>query len=363
MQLCKTYKGLTVFVTGHTGFKGTWLTLWLHLLGAKVIGYSQKPPTTPNHFDLIGLQNRICHIIGDVQDAAHLRHAIGEHQPEIVFHLAAQPIVLHSYTNPKETFDVNSGGTVNVLEAMRHCPSVKAGVMITSDKCYENVEWIWGYRENDPIGGKDPYSASKAMAELVVGSYRDSFFQNGPAVATARAGNVIGGGDFSDFRIVPDTMKALMEQVPIEVRSPKSVRPWLHVLEPLWGYLLLGSKLLHEGNRFAQSWNFGPKENLGIEVEALVKKAVAYWGSGEVRDVSAPGGKKEMGLLRLNWDKAAHVLGWSPQTDWQEAIKKTVDWFKVYQQKPSELFNYSSTCIKEYDHALSTNPTCGILPY
>ena len=263
----KSYDGLTVLVTGHTGFKGSWLTAWLLELGANVVGYSlEEPPTQPSNFEVMGLSRLINDVRGDIRDFPALQNAIVEYRPDVIFHLAAQPIVLHSMTKPKLTMDTNAGGTVNVLEAMRTTTSARALVSITTDKVYENKEWLWGYRETDRLGGHDPYSASKGMAELAIASYRDSFFppnkyeEHGVAVASVRAGNVIGGGDFADFRLVPDCMRALMAGEPIGIRNPLSVRPWQHVLEPLSGYLWLGAKLLQGGPDLAGAWNFGPQE-------------------------------------------------------------------------------------------------------
>lgn len=329
------FKGLKVLVTGHTGFKGSWLSIWLRELGADVVGYSLPPPTSPSNFELSNLSQKIVHVIGDIRDYQSLKETIHLHKPQLVFHLAAQPIVLHSYRNPKETFDVNAGGTVNVLEAARECDSIKAMVMITSDKCYENQEWLWGYREGDTLGGPDPYSASKAMAELVISSYRKSFFEKGKQtfVASARAGNVIGGGDFSDFRLVPDSMKALMKKEPIIVRNPNSVRPWLNVLEPLSGYLWIAAKLLQEGASFAEAWNVGPLETDGITAQQMVEKAIELWGSGDwIHPPSTGNVYAEMGLLRLNWDKASHRLKWRPAYTWEQAVATTVSWFKKYDE-------------------------------
>lgn len=327
MGLTQIFEGINVLVTGHTGFKGSWLSLWLCELGAHVIGYSLPPPTTPSNFEAIGLQEKITHIIGDIRDNEHLQSVIKQHQPSVIFHLAAQPLVLRSYEDPKETFDVNVGGTVNVLEAARHCPAVKAVVIVTTDKCYENREWIWGYRENDTLGGNDPYSASKAMAELSTTSYRRSF---STVVASARAGNVIGGGDFSDFRLVPDSMKALMDHQPVKVRNAHSVRPWLHVLDPLSGYLWLAALLLEKGSQYAEAWNFGPLEQEAVTTKALVEKAIELWGDGDWVDGSDPHAKPEMGMLRLNWDKAANRLKWRPTYNWEQALEQTVSWFKEY---------------------------------
>ena len=342
------FNGLTVLVTGHTGFKGSWLTMWLLELGAKVVGYSLEPPTNPNLFDIARLETKITHIIGDVCDFPKLNQTLTQHQPQVIFHLAAQPIVLHSYEKPKETFDVNVGGTINLLEATRNCHSVKAVVVITTDKCYENQNWIFGYRENDRLGGHDPYSASKAMAELAVVSYRNSFTQDlSCSIATARAGNVIGGGDFSPYRLLPDTMKALMNRKTISVRNPQSIRPWLHVLDPLNGYLLLAQKLLEEEEAYAEGWNFGPHESEGVSVQTMVEKTIELWGGGRWINASTPYTKPEMGLLRLNWDKAANRLKWRPNFSCQEALQETVSWFKSYEKNMS-MWEVSMEHIKEY---------------
>jgi CDP-glucose 4,6-dehydratase len=350
------YDGLTVLVTGHTGFKGSWLALWLRELGANVIGYSLEPPTQPSNFEITGLQNQITHVIGDILDLKKLQTVIAEHRPQIIFHLAAQAIVLDSYEHPRHTFEVNSTGTINVIEAARLCPAVKALVMITTDKCYENREWVWGYCEKDALGGNDPYSASKAMAELAIASYRKSFFNTtGPALASARAGNVIGGGDFSAHRIVPDSMKALLAGQPIQVRNPNSVRPWLNVLDPLSGYLWLGACLLKYGHTYAQAWNFGPLEQRGIPVQALVEKAIALWGEGSWHCAEKQLPKPEMGLLRLNWDKVAHTLCWQPVYNWEEAIAETVDWFKAYRTK-ADMYEICRQHIQNYnDQAAEKN--------
>lgn len=328
------FENVTVLITGHTGFKGSWLALWLQELGAKVIGYSLPPPTVPNNFDISCIAEGMINIQGDVRDFKHLNQVLDEHQPAIIFHLAAQPIVLHSFQFPKETFDINVGGTVNILEAGLQCPSVKAMLMVTSDKCYENQEWIWGYRENDPLGGHDPYSASKSMAEKAIASYRASFCthkKNTPAIASVRAGNVIGGGDFSSLRIVPDCMKALMNHEPISVRNPFSVRPWLNVLDPLSGYLSLAAHLLVHGHQFAEAWNFGPLEQQAVDVQTLVEKAIELWGEGDWQNSNDIDAKPEMGLLRLNWDKAANRLHWRPTYNWIEGLQQTVDWFRAFE--------------------------------
>lgn len=333
-ELNKAYSGKTVFVTGHTGFKGAWLALMLRYLGAKVIGYALPPLTSPNLFDLVQLNKEIVHIEGDICDYSFLRNAISEHQPDILFHLAAQPIVLEGYENPKLTFDVNSGGTVNVLEALREIQKTQACLIITTDKCYENNHWSWGYRENDTLGGKDPYSASKTMAEIAVEAYRSSFFTSKEDdklfLATARAGNILGGGDFSPFRIIPDCIRALSKGSPIQVRNPKSARPWLYVLDALAGYLHLGARLMNGERDKADAWNFGPKEVCGVTVQELVERCIALWDSGEWEDLSDSNSAKEMPFLRLNWDKAANLLNWKPQYCWEMALNETLQWYATY---------------------------------
>jgi CDP-glucose 4,6-dehydratase len=348
------FNDVTVLVTGHTGFKGSWLAIWLNQLGAKVVGYALEAPTDPSNFVASRLADHIIDVRGDVRDLDKLQQTIVEYQPQIIFHLAAQSNVLHSFSRPKETYQTNVIGTINVLEAIRATDSVKALVSITSDKCYANKEWLWGYRENDQLGGHEPYSASKAMAELAIASYRDSFFpaekytEHGVAIASTRAGNVIGGGDFADFRLVPDCMRALMAGQPIEVRNPYSVRPWELVLEPLSGYMWLAVCLLREGPKFASPWNFGPIEQKGITTGAIAEKSIELWGSGSWQhpDIEAP--KVEMGLLRLSWDKAANYLDWRPAYTWEEALAETVDWFKNYQQNPLEMYEICIRHIQEY---------------
>ncbi|MCA9936739.1 MAG: CDP-glucose 4,6-dehydratase [Anaerolineales bacterium] len=335
-----TYQGMTVLVTGHTGFKGSWLTAWLLEMGANVVGFSlPDPPTTPSNFAVCNLVPLMTDVRGDVGDYTAVSHLIATHQPTLIFHLAAQPIVLRGVAEPKLTFDTNSGGTVNILEAVRHTDSVKGVVVITTDKVYENQEWLWGYRENDRLGGHDPYSASKAMAELATAAYRSTFFapetydQHGVAIATARAGNVIGGGDFGSYRLVPDCMKALMAGQPIGVRNPLSVRPWQHVLEPLSGYLWLGAKLFSDGPASGEAWNFGPQEQRGLSTREIAEELIARWGSGSWVHTQPGYAKVETGLLRLSWDKAADRLGWQPVYPWKQALGEIVDWFKAHQQQ------------------------------
>ena len=339
-------------VTGHTGFKGSWLSVWLNELGASVIGYSLDPPSVPSNFEVSHLAERVVDVRDDVRNLDGLRGVIEEHHPQVVFHLAAQPIVRESYADPKTTFDVNVGGTVNVLEAVRQTDSVKAVVCITTDKCYENQEWVWGYRESDTLGGHDPYSASKAMAELAISSYRRSFFpvekydEHRVAVASARAGNVIGGGDWGQDRLVPDCMRALMAERAIPIRNPGYVRPWQLVLESLSGYLWLAARLLQEGGRFAEAWNFGPSEQVAVTVRELMEKLIALWGAGEWKDVSAGDAVHETGLLRLSCEKAANHLGWRPAYSWHEAVAETVDWYKRYAGGGSDAGMYE-TCVEQ----------------
>jgi CDP-glucose 4,6-dehydratase len=328
------FEGKTVLVTGHTGFKGSWLTMWLVMLGANVVGYSlEEPPTSPSNFEAARLSRYITDIRGDIGDYEKLCRTVERYRPQIVFHLAAQPIVLRSFEQPRQTFHTNALGTINTLEAIRTNESVKAAVSITTDKVYENQEWFWGYRESDKLGGHDPYSASKAMAELAVAAYRHSYFsaENAPAVATVRAGNVIGGGDFADYRLVPDCMRALMNGRPIAVRNPLSVRPWQHVLEPLSGYLWLAANLYQHGHEYAEAWNFGPSEQIGVTAAELAEKLVALWGSGSWIQTNPELAKAETGLLRLSWEKSASRLGWRPVYTWEEALTEIVDWFKAFQ--------------------------------
>lgn len=352
------YEGLNVLVTGDTGFKGAWLAIWLNELGARVNGFSLPPLTQPNLYTLSHLNERIHHIEGDLRDASLLKKTISETRPTIIFHLAAQAIVLQSYADPVDTFSSNVMGTINLLEAARACPDVKAVVVVTTDKCYENRDWNWGYRENDTLGGHDPYSASKAMAELAVAAYRHSFFQNSAAIATARAGNVIGGGDFSANRIIPDAMRALMARQPIRVRNSASVRPWMHVLDPLCGYLTLGAQLLLHGQAYADAWNFGPLEQRGVSVQDLVEKAISLWGEGDWIDATNPNAPQEKSMLRLNWDKAAHDLSWKPSYSWEEALKETVDWFKAYalHRKDPHLIDLYGICAQHIAQFCSKVP-------
>ena len=345
-----------VLITGHTGFKGSWLSVWLTELGADVIGYSLEPPTKPSMFEAINLQDKITHIIGDVRDDKHLLTVFNKYQPEFVFHLAAQPIVRLSYREPKLTYETNVMGTVNVLEAIRKTESVRVGVIITSDKCYENKEWIYGYRESDPMGGYDPYSSSKGCAELVVSAYRRSFFsperynEHKVSLSSARAGNVMGGGDWGQDRLVPDCVRELSRNRIIAIRNPDAVRPWQHVLEPLSGYLLLSSKMYQEGDRYAGAWNFGPPDSDIITVEEIVKKIIFYWGGGEYKAEVSSKNPHEAKLLKLDCSRAHSLLGWDSAYNIDETLKETVEWYKKYYEgtKSKELYKFTVEQIKEY---------------
>ena len=345
------FKGKTVLVTGHTGFKGSWLSIWLKELGAKVIGYALEPYTSRDNFIVTKLENKITHIIGDIRDYDKLKRVFDIHKPEFVFHLAAQPIVLISYKEPKMTFDTNVGGTVNLLECCRNSNSVKVIVNVTTDKCYENREWIWSYRENDPMGGIDPYSSSKGCSELVTAAYRNSFFKkNGVALASARAGNVIGGGDWQESRIMPDCYRALIQGKPISIRSPHAIRPWQHVLEPLSGYLLLAVKMSLDGEKYADVWNFGPNYSSVISVRELTEKVIKYWGSGRINITQQLNKPYEAKLLSLDISKARYLLNWEPSLNIDEAIKLTTEWYKS--KKCNYDFNVSQ--IKYYSDKWNT---------
>ena len=344
------YEGRRVFVTGHTGFKGSWLTFWLLSLGAHVTGYSLEPPTEPALFDKLGLADRIDHNIGDIRDLKHLQGVMIAAQPEIVFHLAAQPLVRLSYDEPVETFEVNVMGSVNVLEAARKTHGVSAVVNVTSDKCYENREWEFAYRENDPLGGYDPYSASKGAVEIVTAAYRQSFFadESVAAVATGRAGNVIGGGDWALDRIVPDCIRALAACEPIAVRNPDAVRPWQHVLEPTSAYLWLASRLFTGGHDYEGSWNFGPLSGGNLTVREVVERVIGEWGSGEwVGPAAGSVSVHEARFLKLDCAKAADVLGWHPTWTAADALRETTSWYRrLHEGEPAE--KLTAECLSAY---------------
>jgi CDP-glucose 4,6-dehydratase len=327
--LVSAWAGRRVLVTGHTGFKGSWLSLWLHMMGAEVTGFALPPPTEPSLFALARLDELVTHVEGDVRDLTAVRAAVEAARPEMVFHLAAQPLVRLSYREPVETYATNVMGTVNVLEAARRAIDLRTIVCVTSDKCYENREWVWPYRESDPMGGHDPYSSSKGCAELVVAAYRRSFFENGPLLASVRAGNVIGGGDWAADRLLPDLVRAFEAGVAPLVRSPKSVRPWQHVLEALGGYLLIAERLLAGERRFADGWNFGPSEDDARPVSWIVERLRAAWGdeAGAARHDAGPR-PHEAGLLRLDCAKARAALGWRPVLSLEQALDWIVEWHK-----------------------------------
>jgi CDP-glucose 4,6-dehydratase len=323
------WRDRAVLVTGHTGFKGGWLCTWLLDLGARVTGFALAPPTTPSYYVRCGLADRVATHLADIRDAAALRAALTAARPRVVFHLAAQPIVRRSYAEPLETISVNVLGTATLLEAVRDAPTVEAVVVVTSDKCYENVERSRGYREDDALGGHDPYSASKAAAEVVAAAYRSSFFAtSGPRVATVRAGNVIGGGDWAADRLVPDAMRAVARGEPIRIRNPASVRPWQHVLEPLGGYLRLAERLASSA-AYAGGWNFGPRDTDGVSVGALADLIVGQWEGARWVPTPEDDPPHEAGLLRLDWRKARTRLGWQPQLALKEAVQLTVDWYRA----------------------------------
>jgi len=344
------YKDKKVLVTGHTGFKGTWLCLWLKILRAKVIGYSLEPNTKPSMFEALNLSKDLIHIVGDIRNEQNLLKIFQEYQPEIVFHLAAQPLVRLSYREPKETFETNAMGTVNLLECVRKTSSIKAIINITSDKCYENKEWVWGYRENDPMGGHDPYSASKGVSEIITSSYRNSFFcDNNTSIASARAGNVIGGGDWAEDRLIPDCIRALINNQTIEIRNPHATRPWQHVLEPLSGYLLLGSLLLQGTNNFSEAWNFGPSDNDILNVLNVTEQIISTWGTGECKILNNKNNLHEANLLKLDISKAFSRLKWRPVYHVHQAISETVNWYKeYYNNKSTEIYDFTLNQISNY---------------
>lgn len=352
-MFANTYAGRRVFVTGHTGFKGSWLCAWLLELGAELAGYSLGPVSEPSCFAALGLSARMRDLRGDVRDAAALRKALDDFAPELVFHLAAQPLVRQSYADPVETFTTNINGTLNILEAMRHCQSVAAGVIITSDKCYRNDEWIYGYRETDRLGGSDPYSASKGCAEFVARSYFESFFQGSPACATARAGNVIGGGDWAKDRIVPDCARAWAQGRSVAIRSPSATRPWQHVLEPLSGYLWLGSCLLRNQSHGAagpagQAYNFGPPADATHTVGELVNALEAFW-PGFHSQMDNADGPRECTLLKLCCDKALAELDWRATMDFGKTVELTADWYRCfYEAEPASMLDFTLGQIAQY---------------
>jgi len=331
LEIFEFFRGKRVFVTGHTGFKGVWLTFLLKEIGAEVMGYALPPESGPSHFLLLGMQDRINHVFGDVCDAANLNASIQSFQPEIVIHLAAQALVKKSYDDPVRTFDTNVMGSVNLLDAVRSCSAVRSLVCITSDKCYENLEWVWGYRENDQLGGHDPYSASKAAAEIVFSAYARSFpaFRRTLGAATARAGNVIGGGDWALDRVVPDCIRAIENGLPIKLRNPNSTRPWQHVLEPLSGYMILAAKLYKQPEQFSGSWNFGPSTSEVRSVYDVATSIIDTLGRGNIEIVGCQDQHHEARLLQLNCDKAHQELDWHPRWGVQKTLSATAEWYQA----------------------------------
>ena len=326
------WRGKRVFLTGHTGFKGSWLSLWLQNLGAQVHGLALESPTTPNLFTVAQVEAGMAsHTIGDIRDLAVVQKTMQTAQPDIVIHMAAQPLVRLSYAEPVETYATNVMGTVHVLESARSTPSVKAIVVVTTDKCYENKEWAWGYRENEPMGGHDPYSNSKGCAELVTSAYRNSFLQNsGIAVASARAGNVIGGGDWAADRLVPDILRAFEQNQPVTIRNPHATRPWQHVLEPLSGYLTLAEHLVTQGQTYAEGWNFGPKDDDAQPVQWIVEHMVNSWSNGASWQQDGGTHPHEANYLKLDISKAKARLGWQPRWPLATALENITVWHQAY---------------------------------
>jgi len=351
--LKKVYAGRRVLVTGHTGFKGSWLALWLSSLGAEVIGYALDPYTGQDNFVIAQVAEPITDVRGDVRDLDMLSKVVSTYRPEFVFHLAAQALVRRGYESPKETYDVNVGGTVNLFECCRSSGSVKVIVNITSDKCYENKEWLWGYRENDPMGGYDPYSSSKGCAELVTAAYRNSFFnpaqlkEHGKALSSVRAGNVIGGGDWAKDRIIPDCIRALESGESILVRNPQAVRPWQFVLEPLGGYLMLGAHMVEHPAEYAGPWNFGPESASVFTVRKIVELVIKAWGSGAWKNGALQNQPHEASLLALDISKARYRLGWTPVLTVEEAVSETVAWYREY-RSGSDMQSFCRAQIDRY---------------
>ena len=332
------YKGKRVLVTGHTGFKGSWLSIWLHELGAEVVGVSQDPFTNRDNYVLSGIGNKMmADLRSDICDGQKMKEIFQKYQPEIVFHLAAQPLVRYSYEQPVETYEANVMGTIHVMEAIRATKSVKVGVMITTDKCYDNKEQMLGYKEDDPFGGYDPYSSSKGACEIAIQSWRRSFFnpeeygkKHHVSLASVRAGNVIGGGDWALDRIIPDCIKALEQNKVIDIRSPKAIRPWEHVLEPLSGYMLLAKKQWEQPTEYCEGWNFGPESESVSTVWDVATELVKNYGKGELKDSSDPNAVHEAKLLMLDITKAKTKLGWKPRMNMQQCMALVADWYKRY---------------------------------
>ncbi len=345
-----------VLVTGHTGFKGSWLCLWLQELGANVVGYALAPPSDPNLFQEANVEQGMTSLFGDIRDLGEMQKAIDKYKPEIIIHMAAQPLVRYSYNNPVETYSTNVMGTVNVLEAIRKCSNVKAVLVITTDKCYENKEWLWGYREDDPVGGHDPYSSSKACAELVIAAYRKSYFNgdtNQISLASARAGNVIGGGDWATDRLLPDMVRAITECRPVQIRNQNAVRPWQHVLEPLYGYLLLAQRLYEDGEAYAEGWNFGPNDSDAKPVQWVVEKVIQRWGEDVSWTVDNDMHPHEAHYLKLDCSKARTRLNWQPKWTLEQSLERITAWH-IAHQSGQDMRKFSLNQINDYQEALKT---------
>ena len=351
-DLRSVFEGRRVLVTGHTGFKGGWLCLWLRKLGADIVGVALPPPEGPSMCQAINLSEIVDDRTGDIRDTSGFAKSIADVDAELIIHMAAQAIVRQSYETPVDTYLTNVVGTANVLEAALRMPSLRAVIVVTSDKCYENREWVWGYRENDPMGGSDPYSSSKGCAELVTSAYRQSFFADptGPQLASVRAGNVFGGGDWGADRLIPDIVKATLAGQPTHIRNPASIRPWQHVLEPLSGYLMLAARLLSDGRNYAEGWNFGPDTCSVVDVETLALTLQRTWSDNGPEFVfgKRPEGPHEAGVLRLDSTKAMTRLGWQPRLSLENAVAKTVDWYRRH-SKGENMRATSNQQIDEYE--------------
>lgn len=341
--------GKRVLVTGHTGFKGSWLTLWLKNMGAEVIGYALAPPTSPSLFDASRAGDGIVSVLADIRDHERLKSVISTHRPETIFHLAAQALVRPSYEDPLGTYATNVMGTAHLLEAVRQIGCARVVVNVTTDKCYENREWVWPYRENEALGGYDPYSSSKACAELVTSAYRSSFFSSGTALASARAGNVIGGGDWAQARLIPDIMRALMAGHPVTIRNPAAIRPWQHVLEPLNGYLLLAEKLWSEGQSFAEAWNFGPPAEDAKPVSWIVDRLSGVWGEDAGCEFERTEQPHEAGILKLDSSKARTRLGWGSVLTLAVALEWVAAWYRAH-ERGQDMRSITEQQITEYQN-------------
>ncbi len=347
------WQGKRVLITGHTGFKGSWLALWLQTLGAEVVGYALEAPTQPSMFELAAVAEGMTSILGDIRDLTHLQQVTSDFEPEVVMHLAAQPLVRKSYQFPVETYSTNVMGTVHLLEAVRQVGGVRAVVCVTSDKCYHNRNWVWSYREDELLGGYDPYSSSKACAELVTSAYRNSFFTPSgsatppTAIATARVGNVIGGGDWSEDRLVPDALRCLMQNKPLLVRNPHATRPWQHVLEPLNGYLMLTERLYADEQSFSEAWNFGSSDIYPKSVVWMVEQLIALWGSDIAWELDKNSHPHEESYLKVDCSKAHTKLGWMPKLDVKTTLSWIVDWTKAF-QAGADMRRYSQEQIHNF---------------